>query len=64
MTKRFNATMRDGAFINVEATRMELVDNTIRVYQGKELVAFIETSGVITAHISERGGNYGFNQQA
>ena len=62
MTKRFNATMRDGAFINVEATRMELVDNTIRVYRDEELVAFVEASAVITAHLSERGGNYGVNQ--
>ncbi len=62
MIKRFTATMRDGSFINVEATRMELVDNTIRVYRDQDLVAFIETSGVITAYISERGGNYGINQ--
>ena len=57
--KKFTATMNDGSFINVEATRMELVDNMVRVYNKTELVALVDISAVITAHISERGGSNG-----
>ena len=53
--KRFIATLNDGSFINVEATRMELHDNVIRVYENSNLVAFVDTSAVVSAHISERG---------
>ena len=59
--KRFTATMNDSSFINVMATRMEIVDNAIRVYEGDNLVAFVDTSAVISAHISERGELYGRN---
>jgi hypothetical protein len=53
--KRFTATLNDGSFINVEATKMTLQANAILVYEGNELVAFVESSAVISAHISERG---------
>lgn len=55
--KKFTATMNDGSYINVEATRMELIENMIRVYDKTDLVAMVDISAVITAHISERGGN-------
>lgn len=55
--KKFTATMSDGSFINVEATKMELVENMIHVYDGSELVGLVDVSAVIQAHISERGGN-------
>lgn len=55
--KKFTATMNDGSFINVEATRMELVENMIHVYDGTELVGLVDISTVLQAHISERGGN-------
>ena len=54
--KKFTATMNDGSFINVEATRMELVENMIQVYDKTDLVAIVDISAVLTAHISERGG--------
>lgn len=57
--KKFTATMNDGSFINVEATKMELVENMIRVYDKTDLVAMVDVSAVITAHISERGGSNG-----
>jgi hypothetical protein len=57
--KKFTATMNDGSFINVEATRMELVENMVRVYDKTDLVAMVDISAVITAHISERGGSNG-----
>lgn len=53
--KKFTATMNDGSFINVEATKMELVENMIRVYDKTDLVAIVDISAVLTAHISERG---------
>ena len=55
--KRFTATLNDGSFINVEATWMELVEDTIRVYNDNDLVAFVDTGIVLSAHISERTEN-------
>ena len=46
--------MNDGSFINVEATRMNLVENMIHVYEHDDLVALVDVSAVISAHISER----------
>lgn len=57
--KRFTVTMNDGSFINVEATRMKLEDGMIHVYEHDDLVALVEISAVISAHISERGGACG-----
>lgn len=59
--KRFNATLNDTTYINVAATRMEIVDNMIRVYDVDDLVAVVDTSVVLSAHISERGELYGRN---
>ena len=56
--KRFNACLNGGTYINVEATRMELVDNVICVWNRSELVAVVDISIVMTAHISERGELY------
>lgn len=56
--KRFNACINGGTYINVEATRMELVENLIWVWNHSELVACVDTSVVMTAHISERGELY------
>lgn len=52
--KRFVATLNDCSFINVQATRMEIVDNAIVVWDGNELVAYVDTSAVISAHLGER----------
>lgn len=57
--KKFTATMNDGSFINVEATRMELVENMIRVFYKTELVAVVDIGAVIQAYIGERGGANG-----
>jgi hypothetical protein len=51
--------MNDGTYINVEATWMELVDDTIRVYNENDLVAFVDIDVVLSAHISERGELHG-----
>ena len=55
--KRFTATLNDMSFINTAADRMEVSDNMLYVYDGSQLVALVELSAIITAHISERGAN-------
>mgnify|MGYP003302477873 CR=1 FL=1 len=52
--KRFTAVLNDGGYVNLPATRMQLEDNAIRVYDGTELVAFLDVSVILCAHISER----------
>lgn len=49
--KRFIAVLNDGSFINISASRMELTEDIITVYDGNELVAYLDTSAVIAAHI-------------
>lgn len=51
--KRFFAQLNTHQTINRPADRMDLVDNTIRVYVGDELVAFLDVSTVLYAHICE-----------
>ena len=55
--KRFTATLNDMSFINTAADRMEVSDNMLYVYDDSQLVALVEVSAIITAHISERGAN-------
>lgn len=51
--KRFFAQLSTHQTINRPADRMELVDNAICVYDGEELVAFLDVSTVMYAHICE-----------
>lgn len=51
--KRFFAQLNTHQTINRPADRMELEDNTIRVYADGELVAFLDVSTVLYAHICE-----------
>ena len=52
--KRFIALLNDGSFVNVPATRMEIVDDSIRVWDGGDLVAYLDVGVVLSAHMSER----------
>ena len=52
--KRFIATMNDGSFINVPATQIVREENAIWVCDGGDIVAYVDTSALISAHISER----------
>lgn len=54
--KKFCATLNDMSFINTEATRMELSENMLHVYNGDQLVALVEVTAIISAHLSEAGG--------
>lgn len=51
--KRFFAQLSTHQTINRPADRMVLEDNTIRVYGGNELVAIMDVSTVMYAHICE-----------
>lgn len=53
MTK-FTAQLNDGSYINVQADDMVLEDNCIRVYDKGKLVAFVDVSVILSAHLSER----------
>ena len=52
--KRFIAILNDQSYVNVPATRMQLEDNAIRVWNEEELVAYIDVGVILSAHISER----------
>ena len=51
--KRFFAQLKTHQTINRQADHMELEDNAIRVYAEGELVAFLDVSTVLYAHICE-----------
>ena len=51
---RFTAQLNDMSFINVKANKMELIENMLHVRDGNDLVAVVELSAVVAAHISER----------
>ena len=51
--KRFTAVLNDGGYVSVPATRMEQEENAIRVFNGDDLVAYIDVSVILSAHISE-----------
>lgn len=55
---RFIAELNGGDHINIPADRMEMQEEggVLMVYRGQELVAFVDLSAVVTAHISERSG--------
>ena len=56
MNKRFNAVLNGDAYVNVPATRMEVDDNMLYVWNGDDLVALLDVGVVLSAHISEVGG--------
>ena len=55
MNKRFNAILTGDSFVNVPATRMEINDNMLYVWNGDELMALLDVSVILSAHISEKG---------
>lgn len=52
--KRFIAQLNDCSFINIQADRFVLQDQTLLVYNDNNLVAFLDISVVLTAHLSEK----------
>ena len=51
---RFIAIFNEGTHCNIAATRMEIHDNAIHVYNGIELVGFFDTSAILYAHMSNK----------
>lgn len=55
MNKRFNAVLNGDSYVNVAATRMEVKDDMLYVWNGDDLVALLDVGVVLSAHISEKG---------
>lgn len=54
--KRFVCTLNDGSCINVVADKMILTNETLLcAYRDCKLVAVVDISAVISAHLSEKG---------
>ena len=56
--KRCNIILNGLNYINVAADRMEREENMLYVWDGNSLVAVVELTAVISAHISEKGDSY------
>lgn len=52
---RFIVQLNDGGFMNIPADRMELKENFLFAWRGTELIAMVDISAVICAHMSEKG---------
>ena len=52
---RFVAQLNDGSYMNVPADRMDVEDNFLRAWMDGRLIAIVDTSAVISAHLSEKG---------
>lgn len=48
----FFAQLSDKSYINIPADRMEVHDNMTYVYDGENLVALVDVSTILSAHIS------------
>ena len=57
MNKRFNAILVGDSYVNVAATRMEVIDNVLYVWNGDDLTALLDVSVILSAHISEKVQN-------
>ena len=55
MNKRFMASLNGGAYVNLPATHMVMNDNMLYVWNGEDLVALLDVSVILSAHISEKG---------
>lgn len=47
----FYAQLNDGCTMKKPADRMEIVNESIRVYSGDQLVAYMDLSTVLYAHL-------------
>lgn len=53
--KKFIAQLNDGGYINIQADKMQMSDSCIYVYSKENLVAVVDVSVILSAHISEKG---------
>ena len=52
--KRITILLNGGEHVNIPADRMELGENALVAWNGGELVAYVDTSAVVCAHLSEK----------
>lgn len=59
--KKFVAQLNNSNFINIKADRLgeDKENNLLLVYNGKELVACIDKSIILTGHLSEQADRHG-----
>ena len=50
---RFVANINDGSYINLSATKMDIKEDMIYVYNEDRLVALVDISVILTARIDE-----------
>ena len=50
---RFVVLLNDGEHMNVPADRMEVQENFLYAWRGAELIAMVDISAVICAHMSQ-----------
>ena len=50
---RFVANINDGSYINLSATKMDIKEDMIYVYNEDRLVALVDNSVILTARIDE-----------
>lgn len=48
---QFYAQLNDGSTVKKRADRMEIVNESLRVYDGNKLVAYMDLSTVLYAHL-------------
>ena len=53
--KRCNIVLNGGSYINVAADRMEKEEDMLYVYDGNSLMAAVDVSVILSAHICEKG---------
>ena len=51
--KRVIVILNGVEYINIPADRMEVTDTELRAWNGNDLVAYVDTSSVVCAHLSE-----------
>ena len=52
--KRIVIQLNSGEHINIPADRMEVVDTELRAWKDGELVAYVDTGAVVSAHMNEK----------
>lgn len=52
---KFVAQLNDGSYINTQADRMEVRENILYAYHEGQLVALVDITAVISAHLRENG---------
>lgn len=53
--KRVMVILNGGEYINIPADRMEVTETELRAWNDNDLVAYVDASAVVCAHLSEKG---------